>query len=313
MTGMPHVMGICDMSRDLLLGLLGVALLCCAGEIFAADTAVVGSLFWCPQRPGHELQAKPAPGCQPLVEEMSDDAREGNKPKVPREFPGLGTDQIEHAVTTYLQEYRNFLASWAASPNLDEAAQLEARASDLIRQAAGHLSAASIYMSRNQALIVPVAQARDELRALQHKFDQITDSKGRLNDLSYEQAGRERRNIEEREQSLGREFSPKRRPSRAPTGTDIGRTAPTGPTVGGSGPSSSGIGKSGPTGTAIGTPPPTLGELVDTPPGADRNREQSLTTTQPVSTGTVGPDIGNSSFNENARTGPALGDSSQNR
>jgi hypothetical protein len=263
------------------------------------------------------LQLKPGPGCHPLVEEKKDDKTDqktgGKGIERQEDFPTLKSDQIENAVRSYLKDYRNFLACCAAAPDIDEAAQLEERASDLLRQASSQLSAASIYMSRNQALIVPVAQARDDLRALQKKHGRIRDSKETIDRLSYEEAGQERRKIQDMEESLGHEFSPKRRPSRAPTGADIGGSGPTGPSVGASAPTGTGIGKSGSTGTAIGTPPPTLGELVDTPPGPDRNRDNSLTTTQPVSRGAVGPDIGNSSFNENARTGPALGDSTQNR
>jgi hypothetical protein len=296
--------------------LLAAMVLSPAPVSIAAETASVATLFWCPGRSGNELQVKPGPGCHLLVEEKKDDETDekaATNTDRQREVPTIGSDQIESAVSSYLKEYRNFLACCAAAPDMDEAAQLEERASDLLRQVTHQVSAASIYMSRNQALIVPVAQARDELRALQKKYGRITDSKAKLDGLSYEEAGQERRKIQDMEDSLGREFSPKRRPSRAPTGADIGGSGPTGPSVGGPAPTGTGIGKSGPTGTAIGTPPPTLGELVDTPPGADRNRESSLTTTQPVSGGTVGPDIGNSSFNENARTGPALGDSTQNR
>jgi hypothetical protein len=277
----------------------------------------VTTLFWCPSRSGNELQVKPGPGCHPLVEEKKaekpHDERDGKTAKTIQEFPRIKTDQIESAVTGYLKEYRDFLACCAAAPDIEAAAELEERASDLIRQTASQLSAASIYLSRNQALIIPLAQARDELRALQRRFARIKDSKEKLELLDYEQAGRERRKIQDMEESVSREFPPKRRPSRAPTGADIGGAGPTGPSVGAPAPTGTNIGKTAPTGTAIGTPPPTLGELVDTVPGTERNRDNTLTTTQPVSSGAVGPEIGNSSFNESARTGPALGDSSQNR
>jgi hypothetical protein len=285
-------------------------------DMTAAQSGAVATLFWCPNKPGSELQVRPGPGCHPLVEEKKDeqstDKQDGKSGRKIQEFPTLKTDQIESAVSEYLKEYRSFMACCAAAPDLETAAALEDRASDLIRQTATQLGA-SIYMSRNQGLIVPVAQARDELRALQRKFGRINASKEKLELLDYEDAGKERRRIQEMEESAGREFSPKRDPSRAPTGADIGGSSPTGPAVGAPAPTGTNIGKTAPTGTAIGSPPPPLGELVDTVPGTERNRDNTLTTTQPVRGGTVGPDIGNSSFNENARTGPALGDSSQNR
>jgi hypothetical protein len=294
---------------------------------FAADTGNLSTLFWCPERPGNELQIKPGPGCQPLVEEKKDDQKEekkrAKKTEKSPQMPSIQPDQIEAAVDAYLKDYRNFLACCAAAPDPDRIDELEERASTLIKQTATHLSVASIYMSRNQALIVPIAQARDELRSLQQRYGRIKESKEKLEVLDYEQAGRERRRVREMEESLPREFAPRRGPSRAATGAEIGRsgvtgpsvgaTAPTGPSIGIPGATQPGVGLGPRTGTSVGSQPPTLGELVDTPPTIDRDRDNTLTTTNPVRSGTVGPDIGSSSFNDNARTGPALGDSSFNR
>jgi hypothetical protein len=287
-----------------------------------ADTAGVTTLYWCSGRSDGELQVKPGAGCQPLVQEKKDEPQHAkdakdtkHKPKA-RELPAINPEHLEAEIVNYLKEYNEFLSCCATSPSpdqMDRIEDLEERASALIKQTANNLSLASIYMSRNQALIVPVARARDKLQALRSKSERITDSKETLEDLDYEQAGRERRRIQDMEESVSREFVPKREPSRAATGADIGRSGPTGPSVGSSAPTGPGIGSKAPTGTAIGTQPPTLGELVDTPPGMERNRDNSLTTTKPVTGGRVGADAGDSSFNNNARTGPALGDSSFNR
>jgi hypothetical protein len=228
-------------------------------------------------------------------------------------LPSVAPERLEAAIAAYMKDYNEFLSCCAGDPTPEQIEDLEDRASELIKQTTNALSLASIYMSRNQALIVPVARARDKLRALKAKHQGMTDAKESMQNLDYEQAGRQRRRVQDMEESIGREFAPTRQPSRAATGADIGQSGPTGPSVGSSAPTGPSIGTKAPTGTAIGNQPPTLGELVDVPPGMDRNRENSLTTTKPVTSGRVGADVGDSSFNEGARTGPALGDSSFNR
>jgi hypothetical protein len=286
----------------------------------AADSGGATTLYWCPGRSTGELQVKPLSGCQPLVQEKKDDPKDakdaGIKPAKPRELPSVKPEQLETEITKYLEDYNDFLSCCAtnlSAEQLEQIESLEDRASGLIKQTANAISVASLYLSRTQALIVPVARARDQLRALKSKHEHVTKSKTTLEDLDHEQAGRERRRIQDMEESIGRDFTATREPSRAATGADIGRSGATGPSVGASAPTGPGIGSKAATGTAIGIQPPTLGELVDTPPDMERNRDNSLTTTKPVTGGRVGQDAGDSSFNNNARTGPALGESSFNR
>lgn len=277
-----------------------------ATETGAVETKALTTLFWCPLKPGNELQVKPDPGCDPLVEEEK--KPDEKKPIKKREVTPVKPENVEVTVSMFLKDYRNFLACCAQDPDFDQLEELEARASALIKETMKNMSVASIYMSRNQALIVPVARARDDLRELKRRIGQLSDAKDRLEELNYERAGRERRKIQDAEDSLGREFVPRRGPSRAATGAEIGGTGPTGPEVGAAAPTGTTIGQSAPTGTGIGIQPPTLGELVDTPPGIERNRDNTLTLTNPVTTGTVGPSIG-----VTPPTGPEIGNSSSNR
>jgi hypothetical protein len=190
---------------------------------------------------------------------------------------------------------------------LEDLDELRGQASHILEQVLKKTSVASIAMARTQALISQLAEARQRLALLKNRVEALDKSKDRLDELGYEQAGRERRRIQEEERSISKEFAPKTNRPNAPTGTDIGGAAPTGTDIGRSAPTGTDVGKTAPTGSEIGNTPPTLGELSGTESGPERNRENSLTTTQPVTPGKVGSDIGNSS-----PTGPDIGNSSLN-
>ena len=277
-----------------------------ATYVEAAQTAPVTALYWCPGKAGNEIQVKPGPGCTPLVQEK----KEGTKddPEAARE--PIKTEKLESEVTAFLQRYRQFLACCTSDPSttsLEDLDELRGQASHILEQVLARTSVASIAMARTQAMISQLAEARERLTLLKNRVEALDKSKDRLDELGYEQAGRERRRIQEEERSISKEFSPKVIRPNAPTGTDIGGAAPTGTGIGQSAPTGADVGKTAPTGSEIGNTPPTLGELSGTESGPERNRENSLTTTQPVTPGRVGSDIGNSS-----PTGPEIGNSSLN-
>jgi hypothetical protein len=283
-----------------------LAFLFLAARADAAQTAPVTALYWCPGKAGNEIQVKPGPGCTPLVQEKKESAK--GEPKAERE--PIKTEQLESEVTAFLHRYRQFLACCASDPastSVEDLDELRDQASHILEQVLKTTSVASVAMARTQALISQLAEARERLGLLKNRVEALGKAKDKLDELDYEQAGRERRRIQEEERSISKEFAPKKTRPNAPTGTDIGGTAPTGTGIGQSAPTGTDVGKTAPTGSEIGNTPPTLGELSGTEPGPERNRENSLTTTQPVTPGRVGSDIGNSS-----PTGPDIGNSSLN-
>lgn len=282
-----------------------LASLLLVAHVKAAQTAPITTLYWCPGQAGNEIQVKPGPGCTPLVEKKQESQGE---PKTERD--PIKIEKLEGEVTEFLQRYRQFLACCASNPgtiSLEDLDELRAQSSHILEQVLKTTSVASIAMSRTQALISQLAEARERLDLLRKRVEALDKSKERLGVLDYEQSGRERRKIEEEERSISKEFSPKTKQPNAPTGTDIGGAAPTGTGIGQSAPTGTDVGKTAPTGSEIGNTPPTLGELSGTESGPERNRENSLTTTQPVTSGRVGSDIGTPS-----PTGPDIGNSSLN-
>jgi len=187
---------------------------------------------------------------------------------------------LESTVTDFLQRYRQFLACCAS--DLDSADQIK----DLVREAnkllkgsdeAPGLGSVVTRTVRIRQMIVPLARARDRLRILKERLEQLDESKRALKTLDYERAGHERRNIQDEVRSVQREFRPTRQPTRARTGAEIGVTPNTGSRIGTSAPTGTGIGRTPPAGLGIGITPPSGTEIGETP--------------------TSGPGIGDSSFN----------------
>lgn len=271
--------------------------------IHAADTTSLSTLYWCAKRAGNELQLRPGPDCEPLVEankeaEVVDGAGNAHAP--------IKITNLETAVGHFLKEYRELLNCCANDvSSFDDISKLEDQATVLIGQAVTSLPPAALLAARNQGLVVPVVQARNKLRLLKIRLEQLDTSQRKMNSSDYEESAKQRRMLEETEQSITKDFRPNQEPARALTGTDIGRSGSTGADIGRSAPTGSKIGNSSRTGSHIGTTPPTLGEIVETP-FADRTGT-SLGTTQPVIRGKVGPEIGTT-----PSTGSSIGNSTLN-
>jgi hypothetical protein len=70
-------------------------------------------------------------------------------------------------------------------------------------------------------IVGTVARARDDLRKLKARLEQVAESKQKVDTLDYEAGGRERRRIEDEEDAIAKEFRAKRPPASARTGMEI--------------------------------------------------------------------------------------------
>jgi hypothetical protein len=272
-------------------------------DLGAAETTSLSTLYWCATRTGNQLQLKSGPGCEPLVEAKQNSGRDDgtSDPKAPTNIANL-----EAAVSAFLRDYRALLDCCANDvSSIDDISKLEDHASSLIADAVGQLPPAAFLAARNQALVVPVVEARSKLRLLNARLKQMNAAQDQLGGLDYEQSAKERRRLEENDDAITKEFQSTREPARAPTGTGIGRPGSTGEEIGRSGSSGPQIGASPATGSRIGTTPPTLGEIADTSPG--QRPDTALGTTEPVTRGVVGPEIGTT-----PKTGSSIGNSTLN-
>ncbi len=269
--------------------------------------------YWCPDRVGAEIQAQPGPGCEPLVVE------EDEIDKVRRlAGPPLTLDNIEGAVETYLRKYQRFLA--CCTTDLDateEIEDLEREASDILRQLS--LLPPVVFLGRSQGMIAPVAQARNRLRALKRRHDDLGERLNKVPTLDYESAGRERRAIQEQDEDIANEFRSSTSPNTAPTGSSIGDSSLNNAARTGTRTGSSALNRSGSSGTQIGSSRLNDQATTGTSTGDSTLNDSAtvhtdLGASSPINKDApTGGDVGNSDFNATSSSGPAIGDSSLNQ
>lgn len=200
-----------------------------------AQRSKPGAVYYCPDKaPDQQLSARPGPGCVPFVDKAEEAAkaekREAAKKKGAdvKERPPVRIENLEREISSFLADYRKFLACCINTPDsLDTVEDLEDRASSLLKdiQEKGltNMQTSQRGMTLSQ-LISPVVQAKIDLQKLQRKLGSLEQAKGKLDDLDYETAGRERRRIQQEEEALSKEFRPTLPPESARTGTGISET-----------------------------------------------------------------------------------------
>lgn len=276
------------------LALLGFVLCLFQGAREPASAA--SALYWCPQRPpDQQYSAAPGPGCTPLAEKPDKPAAGARAP-----HQEIKAENLQTEISNFFREYRQFLDCCSTDiASLKDLKELEERANHLL------LTAQTVLFSEQMKLrgftlkeiIPPLAQARDNLKALGARLEAIEKAQEKVEDLGYEAAGRERRRIREEEEAIKKEFRPTLPPESARTGTEIGDTTlpnrpgtlsqdTTVPNVTGTDFGNTTSRSS--TGTDVGTTPPTGTDIGQTPP----------TGFEIGTTGRVGPAVGDSTLNE---------------
>lgn len=234
-------------------------------------------VYWCPDRPADQLySAVPEPGCRPLVGPQEQEA--------PTPPPPFESAVLLSEVSLFLEHYRWFLECCATDvASIEEVEDLERHATGLLRAIPPDLF---VYLMRVRgitltAIMTPVARARDELRQIRQRLEQLRAAEERLATHDFYTVWRERRRMREELESFVQGLQRPRLPAGPPTGTEIGGTPPHGPEIGVVPPTGPEIGTVPPTGREIGTVPPTGKEIGQTPPAGF----------EIGTTGRVGPDI----------------------
>ncbi len=193
----------------------------------AVEPNPAAPLYWCPNKTlDQQYKTVPQPGCVPFVEKKEPD-KSGTQPA--KEERHLKAEEIEREVSGFLQRYRQFLSCCAEDPGyIPEVEKLEDEADQILRavQETGFINMGTAQRGFTvKEMIRPVAQARDDLRKLHQRMNDLARSKGKVDNLDYEAGGHERRRIQEEEQAIRREFRPTAPPESARTGTEIQDTS----------------------------------------------------------------------------------------
>jgi hypothetical protein len=261
--------------------------------ITAATAAAASPLYWCQDRKAdQQYSATKGPGCVPLVEKKETRAaeQEGEIPtssKPPRDFK---IENLQGDVSTFLNKYRHFLDCCKTDiAELQQIEELGDEVGELLTFSQANLSNHSL-ASRGimlRELIPPVAKARADLRTLRARLTRIGEASNRLDQVDFEEAGREIRAIRDIEESIDKDLRAPTLPASAKTGVDIGVAPAAGPNIGKTPKSGAATGTVGRTGQDIGVSPKSSTDIGASGP----------TGFEIGATGRAGPSIGESTLN----------------
>lgn len=208
-------------------------------------------VYWCPSKmPDQQISTKKSSGCQPLYDKEAENSFQQKARAQGFDLPErepIKIVELQNAASQFADRYRNFLSCCT----LDEDAT--ATITDLIDEANHILKAVQqkgIFNSSGfgigsggdglgggpgqspklgtfarqwtlSEIVGTVARARNDLSALSTKLEKLNEDRQALEKADYEASGRERSRIEEEENAIRREFTPKKPAASAPTGMEI--------------------------------------------------------------------------------------------
>lgn len=267
-----------------LAGFVGAALAMIALPQLTASAA--STIYYCPDRKGdQQYSAQQGPGCIPLVDTGKKTPDERSSQRQSR------LDNLQRDVSLFLVRYQKFLD--CCRTDLTELRELEEMADqldDLLASAQANLSNYSL-ASRGimlRELIPRVARARTDLKILHARLEKINDLSNRLEQLDFEESGRQSQTIRELQESIDRDIRAPTLPAGAKTGAAIGVAPAAGPAIGRSPKTGTEIGQEGVTGQDIGATPKNSREIGGS----------GLSGFEIGATGRAGPAIGESTLNQ---------------
>lgn len=273
--------------------------------IHGQSAMAASPLYWCPdQEADRQYSSKPRPGCVPWVEkkEPAEQSQQDDSDQPKPSSRELKIENLQSEVSDFLQKYRRFLE--CCKTDVNELKQVEAlgnEVSGLLEFAQANLSNHSM-ASRGimlREMIGSVAKARADLDTLHAKLEHIESLTERQNAADFEDAGRDRRAIQDTEEAIKKGIRAPGLSSGPKTGADIGAAPAAGPN----------IGKTPTTGAAIGAQ-----GVVGQDAGASSKNSQEIGASGPTgfgigATGRAGPAIGESTLNSESSS--AVGSSLQ--
>lgn len=248
--------------------------------------SAASTIYYCPDKKGdQQYSAQQGPGCIPLVDKGKKTPDERSSQQQSR------LDNLQQDVSLFLTRYQKFLD--CCKTDLTELRELEEMADqldELLASAQANLSNYSL-ASRGimlRELIPRVAKARTDLKILHARLEKINDLSNRLDQLDFEESGRQSQTIRELQESIDREIRAPTLPAGAKTGVAIGVAPAAGPAIGRSPKTGTEIGQEGVTGQDIGATPKNSREIGGS----------GLTGFEIGATGRAGPAIGESTLNQ---------------
>jgi hypothetical protein len=208
-------------------------------------------VYWCPDRTAdRQITVTSEPGCTPLVDKEEEGQKVSGKEEKPKD--PIKIVNLQNEASKFVHRYRQFLDCCANKvESIEDVEDLHEQASHILKsvQQKGIYNSTGFGIGDNSLgvgneglgggpgkspklgtfarqytlseIVGTVARARDDLRKLKIRLEQVAESKQKVETLDYEAGGRERRRIEDEEDAIAKEFRAKRPPASARTGMEI--------------------------------------------------------------------------------------------
>ena len=190
-----------SLRASILGSIVGAAITTIALPHLSASAA--STIYYCPDRKGdQQYSAQRGPGCIPLVDEGKKTPEERSSQR------RAHLENLQQDVSLFLSRYQKFLD--CCKTDLTELGELEAIADqldELLASAQANLSNYSL-ASRGimlRELIPRVAKARTDLKVLHARLEKMNDLSNRLDQLDFEESGRQSQTIRELQESIDRD------------------------------------------------------------------------------------------------------------
>jgi hypothetical protein len=208
-------------------------------------------IFWCPGKTqDQQIATKQGSGCQPLHDSRAEETFRENARKQGHDLPDrdpIKIVELQSEASKFSDRYRNFLSCCLLSDDApSEIIDLIDEANHILKavQQKGIFNSTGFGVGSGNTglgggagvapklgtfarqftlseIVGTVARARNDLRSVKERLDNLREAQQGVDKAEYEQSGRVRQQIEEEREAIKKEFNAKKPPSAAPTGMDI--------------------------------------------------------------------------------------------
>lgn len=208
-------------------------------------------IFWCPGKAqDQQIATKQGSGCQPLHDPRAEESFRENARKQGYDLPDrdpIKIVELQNEASKFSDRYRNFLSCCLISDDApSEIIDLIDEANHILKavQQKGIFNSTGFGVGSGNTglgggagvapklgtfarqftlseIVGTVARARNDLRSLKERLDNLREAQQGVDKAEYEQSGRMRQQIEDEQEAIKKEFDAKKPPSAAPTGMGI--------------------------------------------------------------------------------------------
>ena len=183
-------------------------------------------VYWCPGKPAdQQIATKQTSHCQPLYDKQTEESFRASARQQGFDLPDrdpIKIVELQNAASKFTDRYNKFLSCCLTdSDAIPAIIDLVDESNRILKsvQEKGIFNAAGFGV--RSATVGTIAGAREDLLKLKQRLENLAGSQQSLSGVEYETSGRMKRQIQDEEDAIRKEFKSTKPPPSAPTGMDI--------------------------------------------------------------------------------------------